>query len=169
VLAAGGLSTGFASDPPRKVVRKQLERSGDVVDAEAGEELAGELLVGFEFTNVSLYESHVRFVHRRRRYYIQQIATAGRAMTSTMTSKGRVTIPKRVRDYLGLEPGAEVQFELRSNGEVVMRRGGRPSCEGSEATRFAKLRGTLKTGMTTDEIMRLLRGYNEDANDPGLR
>lgn len=89
-------------------------------------------------------------------------------MTSTMTSKGQVTVPKRLRDYLGLEPGAEVEFELRPEGEVVVRRAGRPRLRRSKS-RFAKLHGTLKTGMTTDELMRLLRGYDEDANDPGLR
>ncbi|HEV8238352.1 MAG TPA: AbrB/MazE/SpoVT family DNA-binding domain-containing protein [Thermoanaerobaculia bacterium] len=90
-------------------------------------------------------------------------------MTSTMKSKGRVTVPKGVRHHLGLEPGAEVEFELRSDGEVLMRRAGPRSGERRSANRFAKLRGTLKTGMTTDELMRLLRGYGEDANDPGMR
>lgn len=89
-------------------------------------------------------------------------------MTSTMTSKGQVTVPKRLRDYLGLEPGAEVEFELRPEGDVVVRpaRRSRPK---RRPGRFAKLRGTLKTGMTTDDLMRLLRGYDEDAKDPGLR
>ena len=35
--------------------------------------------------------------------------------------------------------------------------------------RFAALRGTRKTGMSTDEIMNLLRGYDKDARDPGFR
>ena len=42
-------------------------------------------------------------------------------MTSTMTSKGQVTVPKRLRDYPGLEPGAEVEFELPPEGDVVVR------------------------------------------------
>ncbi len=71
-----------------------------------------------------------------------------------MTSKGQVTIPKRVRDALGLKPGSEVTFEFRGHGEAVVR--------GAERTvaksRFAKLRGSLKSGMTTDEIMALTRG-----------
>jgi antitoxin PrlF len=29
---------------------------------------------------------------------------------SRMTSKGQVTIPKRIRDHLGLKPGSEVEF-----------------------------------------------------------
>ncbi len=90
-------------------------------------------------------------------------------MTSTMTSKGQVTVPKRLRDHLGLKAGAEVEFVLRPEGDVVVRpASGRPA--GRRKTgRFAKVRGTLKTGMTTDELMSLLRGYDQDAKDPGLR
>jgi hypothetical protein len=29
--------------------------------------------------------------------------------------------------------------------------------------------GARKTGMTTDKIMNLLRGYGEDAGDPGFK
>jgi len=36
-----------------------------------------------------------------------------------MTSKGQITIPKRVRDLLDLEPGDRVQFVLKE-GEVVL-------------------------------------------------
>lgn len=90
-------------------------------------------------------------------------------MISTMTSKGQVTVPKSLRDRLGLRPGAAVEFELRPQGEVVVRPA-RPGRQRRRRTgRFARLRGTLKTGMTTDELMRLLRGYGEDAADPGLR
>jgi AbrB family looped-hinge helix DNA binding protein len=86
-----------------------------------------------------------------------------------MTSKGQVTIPKRLRDHLGLEPGAQVEFELRPEGEVVVRPARPGRARRSKKGRFAKLRGTLETGMTTDALMRLLRGYDEDAKDPGLR
>jgi hypothetical protein len=46
---------------------------------------------------------------------------------------------------------------------------GRPSKRARPRSRFATLRGTRKTGMTTDEIMNLLRGYDRDARDPGFR
>ena len=36
-------------------------------------------------------------------------------------------------------------------------------------SRFAAVRGTRKTGMSTDEIMNLLRGYDKDARDPGFK
>lgn len=46
---------------------------------------------------------------------------------------------------------------------------GRPSKRPLSRSRFTALRGTRKTGMTTDQIMNLLRGYDEDARDPGFK
>lgn len=74
---------------------------------------------------------------------------------STVTSKGQVTIPKRVRERLGLQPGDKVSFELDAEGYVRLVNAEAPLP--SAPSRFAKVRGTLKTGMTTDEIMKLLR------------
>jgi len=39
---------------------------------------------------------------------------------SRISSKGQVTLPKAIREALGLRPGEEVVFELR-NDEVVLR------------------------------------------------
>jgi len=41
--------------------------------------------------------------------------------TATMTSKGQVTIPKMVREALGLFDGTRVDFELLADGSAVMR------------------------------------------------
>ena len=43
-------------------------------------------------------------------------------MKSTISTKGQVTIPVRVRNQLGLHPGTPVTFDLRERG-VVMRKG----------------------------------------------
>jgi AbrB family looped-hinge helix DNA binding protein len=40
--------------------------------------------------------------------------------TATVTSKGQITIPKEVRDALGLESGHQVSFRLREDGVVEM-------------------------------------------------
>jgi hypothetical protein len=37
------------------------------------------------------------------------------------------------------------------------------------SSRFAALRGTRKTGIATEQIMNLLRGYDEDERDPGFK
>jgi AbrB family looped-hinge helix DNA binding protein len=40
--------------------------------------------------------------------------------TSTITSRGRITIPKAVRDCLRLVAGNRVEFLMREDGTVVM-------------------------------------------------
>jgi AbrB family looped-hinge helix DNA binding protein len=77
-------------------------------------------------------------------------------MGNTVTSKGQVTIPKKVRDRLGITSGSEVEFSLNEQGEVVLLKRGRKSPV--KQNPFDKIRGTLKTDMTTDQIMALLRG-----------
>jgi len=40
---------------------------------------------------------------------------------ATLTSKGQLTIPKAIRDALGLHEGDQVRFELdKTNGKTVM-------------------------------------------------
>ena len=90
-------------------------------------------------------------------------------MAHQVTVKGQVTIPKRVREYLGIRPGSGVEFEVNPKGDVLLRKAGQSSTHPRSHSRFAALRGTRKTGMSTDEIMNLLRGYDEDARDPGFR
>ena len=43
-------------------------------------------------------------------------------MRSRLSSNGRVTIPKEVRELLGLEPGDDVTFELTKGDTVILRR-----------------------------------------------
>lgn len=40
--------------------------------------------------------------------------------THTITSKGQVTIPKFIRQQLGLKPGDQATFHLKPDGEVVI-------------------------------------------------
>lgn len=42
------------------------------------------------------------------------------ASSSTITSKGQTTIPKAVRDRLGLKPGDRVEFIIEDGDRVVM-------------------------------------------------
>ncbi len=89
-------------------------------------------------------------------------------MANQVTVKGQVTIPKKVREYLGIGPGSGVEFEVDPQGEVLLRKAGRSAKPTAARGRFAALRGTRETGMSTDDIMILLRGYDEDARDPGF-
>jgi len=40
---------------------------------------------------------------------------------ATLTTKGQVTIPKRIREKLGLEAGTEVEFILDDDGSLQVR------------------------------------------------
>ena len=72
---------------------------------------------------------------------------------ATVTSKGQVTLPKAIRDALGIGPGAEVEFEL-AEGKVILRK--RVPAEIFQRWE-GYLRGRLPAG-SVDEMMELLRG-----------
>jgi AbrB family looped-hinge helix DNA binding protein len=76
---------------------------------------------------------------------------------SNITSKGQVTLPRRMRDATGLKPGRAVDFALNANGGVVVTPRVKPR-KSDIARRIEKVRGSLKLGMSTDEFMILLRG-----------
>ncbi|WP_029011621.1 AbrB/MazE/SpoVT family DNA-binding domain-containing protein [Niveispirillum irakense] len=75
-------------------------------------------------------------------------------MATTVTSKGQVTIPKPVRDRLGIQPGTAVDFELAPDGRVVLVKLDGPV----QPSRFEVLRGRAGKGPSTAEIMALTRG-----------
>jgi len=72
-----------------------------------------------------------------------------------ITSKGQVTIPREVRERLGLLPATEVAFEI--DGDTVrIRKVAEASHRGRSL--IGLMRGTAETRMSTDEIMALTRG-----------
>ena len=77
-------------------------------------------------------------------------------MSTTLTSKGQVTIPKRIRDALSLNPGCLVDFALTGNGDVVIHKAG--AGPESRPDRFDAARGRADVKWRTDELMALLRG-----------
>lgn len=75
-------------------------------------------------------------------------------MSTTVTAKGQVTIPKPVRDLLGIGPGSKVDFHRAVDGSIMLARADKKQ----PASRFAKLRGHAGKGLSTDAIMALTRG-----------
>jgi len=77
-------------------------------------------------------------------------------MATQLTSKGQVTVPKSVRDYLGLKAGSAVTFEKVASGEIVMRPTKKP--KQTRGSVFARMRGRATVRMRTEEILALTRG-----------
>jgi len=79
-------------------------------------------------------------------------------MATTLTSKGQLTIPKRIRDQLHLLPGAEVEFAVNAQGAVVIQRH-RPVRAARRQTkdRFDAVRGRADIQWKTDDLMKLMR------------
>ena len=75
-------------------------------------------------------------------------------MVTTVTSKGQVTIPKPVRDQLGIGTGSAVEFEMGPDGRVSLVK----ADSADPASRFEALRGRAGRGLSTDQIMALTRG-----------
>lgn len=75
-------------------------------------------------------------------------------MQTTITTKGQVTIPKAVRDFLGLQAGSKVTFKRTEDGRVEII----PENDAPATSRFSALRGHARTELSTDEIMALTRG-----------
>ncbi len=73
-------------------------------------------------------------------------------VTAKVTSKGQITIPKKIRDELGIQPGEEIGFEYKG-GVFYIKKVIRKSP-------FDKWVGKLKPKdkRRTDEIIDALRG-----------
>lgn len=72
-----------------------------------------------------------------------------------VSEKGQVTIPKELRDALGIGAGTEVEFD-RSDDTIVVRKSTSRPTRGEQLAE--RLRGRGDVAMTTDEIMALTRG-----------
>ncbi len=76
-------------------------------------------------------------------------------MTTTISSKGQVTVPRKLRDVLGLTPGTKLEFELGEGGTLVCRKAAAVSF-------FSKFQGVGKTPnlpyKSGAEAIKMLRG-----------
>ena len=77
-------------------------------------------------------------------------------MSTTLTSKGQVTIPKQIREALNLVPGCSVDFAVNRDGDVVIHKVGASSSR--QPDRFDVARGKADVKWRTDDLMALLRG-----------
>jgi AbrB family looped-hinge helix DNA binding protein len=71
--------------------------------------------------------------------------------SSRLTSKGQITLPKMVRDALGVEAGDRVAFRIGEAGEVLLE---------AETVELLTLRGRLRPerrGVSVDQMARVVR------------
>jgi AbrB family looped-hinge helix DNA binding protein len=81
-------------------------------------------------------------------------------MEAIVAERGQITLPKAVRDALGLTKGTQLKVEL-DGGRIILRK--------NVDDALSRLRGRFKLAeghKTTDEAMRALRG--RAAGDPYL-
>ena len=71
-----------------------------------------------------------------------------------VTTKGQVTIPQEIREQLGIQPGAEVEFHIEGKA-VKMIPVRKARLRGRRIVEHLRGRGRVK--LTTDEIMAMTR------------
>ena len=72
-------------------------------------------------------------------------------MEATVAERGQITLPKAVRDALGLTKGTLLKVEL-DGSRIILRK------NVDDAISRARGKFKLPEGVTTDDIMRELRG-----------
>ena len=72
-------------------------------------------------------------------------------MEATVAERGQITLPKAVRDALGLSKGTQLKVEIEGSRIVLSK---------NVDDAISRLRGRFKLpeGVTTDDVMRNLRG-----------
>jgi AbrB family looped-hinge helix DNA binding protein len=69
-----------------------------------------------------------------------------------VTTKGQVTIPRNVREKLGIVPQTNIDF-LEDKGRFYIVK----TTKTKHTNRFKKFRGIATSSMSTDEILKLTR------------
>ena len=72
-------------------------------------------------------------------------------MEATVAERGQITLPKAVRDARGLTKGTTLKVELE-DGRIILRK------NVDDAVSRARGRFKLPEGVSTDDVMRELRG-----------
>lgn len=86
-------------------------------------------------------------------------------MSTTVTVKGQVTLPKKVREAAGIKPGDKVEVRATGSGGVYIEKAGKTDDYKARLYALAEKR-LIKNDLTTDEIMKELRG--DPSEDPAL-
>jgi len=88
----------------------------------------------------------------RPRVDVKSMESYYTSMKMTVSEKGQVTIPKKVRERLGLKPGSVLEVSA-NNGRLV-------AVKADRGDPFSKWRGegSLPSGLSVDEYLNRSRG-----------
>lgn len=85
-------------------------------------------------------------------------------MHPALTVKSQVTIPKEIREFLGIGPGERLRFDPLPDGRVAIAplHPARKRRHGADA--FSAMRGVARdTPGSTEDVMRMTRGSDWNA------
>ena len=69
-----------------------------------------------------------------------------------VTTKGQVTIPQAIREYLGITAHTEVDFVMQDAHVLLVAKG-----DTAKKSKFSKVVGILNKKWTTDGLMKMTR------------
>ena len=75
-------------------------------------------------------------------------------MATILTIKGQVTIPKKIRDALDLQPGCKLNFAVNDDGDVLLQK----AAINQKKDRFEQVRGKADVKWGAQDLMNLMRG-----------
>ena len=81
-------------------------------------------------------------------------------LPTSLTSKGQVTIPAEIREYLGLKPKDKVQFEVDADGTVRV---------SPAPSRLAAVFASIEPSTVTKDDATLRREFEEGVAEDALR
>ncbi len=74
-------------------------------------------------------------------------------LESVISERGQITLPKELRDHLGLKPGTVVAFVPSDQGILIKR--------SSSSSSLREVFGVVKDKIPTDDYLRQIRGKKE--------
>ncbi|WP_395828560.1 type II toxin-antitoxin system PrlF family antitoxin [Elstera sp.] len=89
---------------------------------------------------------------------------------ATLTSKGQLTLPKAIRQALGVDIGGKIAFDLRDNGEVIVSRADADHTDPAIGAFLALLETDIGKGRhlqsLPDDLARAVRAAADHTEEP---
>lgn len=77
-------------------------------------------------------------------------------MRMHIDSAGKTTLPQRILDHLGLKAGDDIEVKVDAEGRIYLQRADLDPPAAKDG--LDRIRGIMKSGLSTDDIMKMTRG-----------